>query len=86
MALGASRWRVVDGARESPLLAGSGLAIGCRRPGFAASWQAAPRCHTDDGWSIAATAAVLATSAILAGLLPANQASRIDPLRALRCD
>jgi len=89
MALGASRWRVRWMVlRESLLLAGSGLAIGLPAA-LALSRLVASRLFgvtPHDGWSIAATAAVLATSAILAGLLPANQASRIDPLRALRCD
>ena len=89
MALGASRsrvrWMVL---RESLLLAGSGLAIGLP-VALAVSHFVASRLHgvtPYDGWSIAATTMVLATSAILAGLVPANQASRIDPLRALRCD
>lgn len=89
MALGASPWRVrrlVLG--ESLLLAASGLAIGLPAA-LALSRFVASRLFgvtPYDAWSLVATAAVVATAAILAGLLPANQASRIDPLRALRSD
>ncbi len=89
MALGASRARVLWMVlRESVLLAGCGLAIGLpaalglARLVAGRLFGVAPH----DGWSMAATTAVLLITAILAGFLPANRASLIDPLRALRCE
>jgi len=89
MAIGASPsavlWSVV---RESLLLAGIGVALGA--PLVIAVAEAmrsllfgvSPR----DGITILAAAGLLLSIAVIAGLLPAWRASRVDPLTALRSE
>jgi len=72
--------------RESLLLAACGLAIGL--PAALASVRlVASRLFgvtVHDSWTIVATGIILLAAAGVAGFVPANRASRIDPLRALR--
>jgi ABC-type antimicrobial peptide transport system permease subunit len=87
MALGASRLRVLWLVlRESLLLAICGLAIGLPAA-LALARVIASRLFgvtAHDSWSIAASCLILLAVSALAGFVPANRASRIDPLRALR--
>jgi ABC-type antimicrobial peptide transport system permease subunit len=89
IALGASRasvrWMVT---RESVLLACSGLAIGL--PAALGSARLVTSrffgVAAHDGWVLATTTLVLIAACVMAGLLPASRASRIDPIQALRCE
>ncbi|MGA3235506.1 MAG: ABC transporter permease [Bryobacteraceae bacterium] len=87
MALGAQRSRVVWMVlREVVLLAAVGLAISVPAA-LAASKLVASflfEMKSNDPWALIGAGAILATAAILAGYLPARNASRIDPLTALR--
>jgi predicted permease len=87
MALGARRagvvWTIL---RESLVMACLGMAIGLPAALALARLVAASLfgVETHDGVTIAATVLLLSALAALAGFLPANRASRIDPIRALR--
>jgi ABC-type antimicrobial peptide transport system permease subunit len=87
MALGARRaevvWMIL---RESLVVAGFGLAAGLP-VALALSRLAASSLFgvgTYDGVTLAATVVMLSVIATVSGFLPANRASRIDPIRALR--
>jgi putative ABC transport system permease protein len=59
---------------------GASLALGSVMQGLL--FQVSPR----DPWTMAAIAAILAAVAIVASLLPARRATRVDPLVALRAE
>jgi predicted permease len=87
MALGARRvdvvWMIL---RESVIVAAFGLAAGVP-VALALSRLAASTLFgvsTHDGATLAATVVLLSAIAAVSGFLPANRASRIDPLQALR--
>lgn len=87
MALGARRGEVVWMIlRESLVVAGFGLAAGL--PAALALARLAANnlfgIQTYDGATIAVTVLILSAIAAVAGFLPANRASRSDPIRALR--
>jgi predicted permease len=87
MALGAERGRVLRMVlREALVLAAAGLAIGIPAALFATKLVTAFLFETSpkDPVSLAVAAASLAITAVLAGFLPARNASRIDPMTALR--
>jgi macrolide transport system ATP-binding/permease protein len=87
MALGAERGRVLRIVlREALLLAAAGLAIGIPAALFATKLVRAFLFETSpkDPVSLAVAAASLVITAVLAGFLPARNASRIDPMTALR--
>ncbi len=87
MALGARRaevvWMIL---RESLVVAGFGLAAGLPVALALARLVVSSLfgIRTYDGATIAATVFILSAIAAVAGFLPANRASRIDPIRALR--
>jgi macrolide transport system ATP-binding/permease protein len=87
MALGAQRGRVVWMVlREVVLLTAVGLAISVPTA-LAASKLVASflfEMKPNDPWALIGAGVTLLTAAILAGYLPARNASRIDPLIALR--
>jgi macrolide transport system ATP-binding/permease protein len=87
MALGAQRSRVVWMVlREVVLLAAVGLAISVPTA-LAASKLVASflfEMKPNDPWALIGAGVTLLTAAILAGYLPARNASRIDPMIALR--
>ena len=84
-----------DGRRVLGFVLGQGavltaLGVGI---GLAAAWAGARTMESlvyevsvHDGWTFAATAAVLTAVALLASYLPARRASRTDPVGALRAD
>jgi predicted permease len=87
MALGAERtkilWMVLQ---EAITLAGLGIVMGVPAV-LAVSRLVATMLYglkPTDPWTIFSAAAVLAAVAMLAGYLPAQQASRVDPMVALR--
>jgi predicted permease len=87
VALGASRAKVVWMIlRESLAVAAAGLAVGL--PAALALSHLAESAlfgiDAHDGSTAIATIAVLAGIAAVSGLVPANRAARIDPIRALR--
>ena len=89
MALGAPRGRVLWMVlREVAVLAFAGLAIGVPAALAASSlvesflFQMKP----NDPMAVAGSVVTLVSAALLAGYLPARNASRIDPLIALRHD
>ncbi len=89
MALGAGRpevvWMIL---RESLVVAGIGLAGGLPAA-LGLSRLASSSLYgvtTYDGFTIAATVALLSGIAAAAGFVPAYRAARIDPIRALRHD
>lgn len=87
MALGAERGRVLWMVlREALLLAAAGLAISIPIALFATKLVRAFlfETSTKDPVSLAVAAALLVITAVLAGFLPARNASRIDPMIALR--
>jgi predicted permease len=87
MALGARRtsvvWMIL---RESLVTAGIGLAIGlpCALMLARLVTSSLFGVSTYDGLSIPATVLMLSVITGLSGFLPANRASRIDPIQALR--
>jgi predicted permease len=89
MALGARRvevvWMIL---MESLVLAGFGLAAGLPLAlALARLVSNSPfGIQTYDGATIVATVLISSSIAAVAGFLPANRASRIDPIRALRHD
>jgi len=87
IALGAQRssviWLVM---REVLLLLGIGLAVGVPAAIGLGRYVAAQLygITANDPWIAGTTIALLVTVASAAGLIPANRASRIDPILALR--
>ena len=87
MALGAPRsgvvWMVL---KESLVLVGIGLAIGVPSAFLLSRYVAAQlySVKPTDVWTAAAALSILAAVAAAAGFLPAQRASTIDPLTALR--
>ncbi len=87
LALGADRagvlWLVM---REVLVLLAIGLAIGVPSAIGLGRYVSSQLygIQPNDPWIAIATMAVLATVSIAAGLIPANRASRIDPILALR--
>ncbi len=87
MALGAERsaviWLVM---KEVLMLLGIGLAIGIPTAIGLGRYVSAQLygVKASDPWIAVATVAVLAFVSVLAGLIPARRASRIDPILALR--
>jgi ABC-type antimicrobial peptide transport system permease subunit len=87
MALGATRARVMTMVlREACLLIGCGLAVGA-----AGAWYLRAVAnsflfgvHATDPRAFAAGIAVLAGSALVASLLPARRAARVDPIVTLK--
>jgi len=93
MALGAGRWAVIRESLSDTLrVLGVGLAAGTL--GAIAAVRFASRFISDllfglgpaDAASIAAAVLIMAVVAIAACIVPARHATRIDPLRAIRCD
>ena len=89
LALGARRAVVLrDVLRQGVLLAGSGLALGASG-GFAANRALLAVATESRGAPLSLTLAVwavLASSAVIASLVPALQATRITPAEAMRTD
>jgi predicted permease len=87
MALGSPRqlvlWLVL---REALLLAACGLAIGIPCAWLLTRWVSAELFGVApaDAWTFATSTAVLGLVAVLAGFAPAQRASMIDPIAALR--
>jgi putative ABC transport system permease protein len=87
MALGAQQSRVLRMVLgEVAILIGTGLAVG-----FGAALGATRLITTflyglqpDDPWTLGSAVVVLAGAALLAGYLPAQRASKLDPMAALR--
>ena len=93
MALGAGRWAVIRESLSDTLrVLGVGLAAGTL--GAIAAVRLASRFISDllfglgpaDAASIVAAVLIMAVVAIAACIVPARHATRIDPLRAIRCD
>jgi ABC-type antimicrobial peptide transport system permease subunit len=89
MAIGASRWDVVDMVlRETFLLVIAGFVVGVP-VALAASRLVSSRLFglvAADPVTFGLAAAVLSTVAVVAALVPAQRASRVDPVAALRCE
>jgi len=87
MALGASRGNVVFGVVNRTLrLAFIGIAIGAVVSFVAGKWISSLLFQTEPGdpMTFVVMLVVFASVALLAGYLPAQRASRVDPLVALR--
>jgi ABC-type antimicrobial peptide transport system permease subunit len=87
MALGASRSQVLFGVVNRTLrLALVGIAIGMVISFAAGKWISSLLFHTEpnDPVTFAAMLITFASVAALAGYIPAQRASRVDPLVALR--
>ena len=87
MALGASRGNVLFGVVSRTMrLAFVGIAIGAVVSFVAGKWISSLLFQTEPGdpMTFVATLIVFASVALLAGYLPAQRASRVDPLVALR--
>jgi ABC-type antimicrobial peptide transport system permease subunit len=89
IALGAHRTRVVRQVlRETLRLAGAGIAIGLAAAAAVGSvlggflFGLTP----SDPATLAAVAALLIGTALVAGFLPARRAARIEPIQALRSE
>jgi len=89
MALGATRFNVIGAVlKESMLMIFAGIAIGVPAT-LAATRLISTKLFgisATDPLTIAATTVLLVAVAILAGFVPAQRASRVDPMVALRCD
>lgn len=91
LAFGATRGSVLRLVlAESGRLVGAGLAIGLIAAmllaQFATSTSRLFGVRAGDPWTIAAAMLLLAMVACVAALVPARQASTVDPSTALRCD
>ncbi len=89
LALGATRWNVIAPlVREGGLLvlAGSALGLAAAIPLTRLMRGLLSNISPNDPATLAASAGLLAASALLACYLPARRASRIDPARMLRAD
>ncbi len=87
MALGATRWSVLALVlREGAALTLVGLSLGMLLAFAMARVIRSALCGVDpiDPVSIGTTLALLASASLLASLLPARRAARIDPMAALR--
>jgi ABC-type antimicrobial peptide transport system permease subunit len=87
MALGASRVNVLFGVVNRTLrLALVGIAIGAVVSFIAGKWISSLLFQTEPGdpMTFVAMLLIFASVAILAGYIPAQRASRVDPLAALR--
>ena len=87
MALGASRARILTlvvsgGLRLVTVGLGLLLAAGASRALEAVLYDVSPT----DGTTFTVVSFLLIVSAVLACLVPARRASRVDPMRALRCE
>jgi ABC-type antimicrobial peptide transport system permease subunit len=87
MALGASRARILTlvvsgGLRLVTVGLGLLLAAGASRALEAVLYDVSPT----DGTTFTVMSFLLIVSAVLACLVPARRASRVDPMRALRCE
>jgi ABC-type antimicrobial peptide transport system permease subunit len=89
MALGATRFNVIGAVlKESMLMIFAGIAIGVPAT-LAATRLISTKLFgisSTDSLTISAATVVLITVAALAGFVPAQRASRVDPMIALRCD
>jgi len=89
MALGARRGQVVGMVmRDTGWLLVIGVVMGTVSSLVAGRWAGALLfgVKPNDPLTLAAAAALMAVIAALASLLPARQASKLDPMVALRCD
>jgi ABC-type antimicrobial peptide transport system permease subunit len=87
MALGATRAAVVRLALAGvSRLVGAGIVVGLAIGGWASRFVATLLFGLEPGdpGTLIASAAALALTAAVAGWLPANRASRLDPTRVLR--
>jgi predicted permease len=93
MALGAGRWAVIrESLNDTLRVLGGGLAIGTLVA--IAAVRVASRFISDllfglapaDGATVAAAVLIMVVVAVAACIVPARHATRIDPLRAIRCD
>jgi putative ABC transport system permease protein len=87
MALGARRSAVVGLVlRQGLVMTGAGVAAGLVCAGFAARVIESQLfgIRTFDPFTYAAVAALLASVAVVATLVPAWRATRVDPMEALR--
>jgi predicted permease len=93
MALGAGRWAVIRESLNDTLgVLGAGLAVGTLVA--IAAVRLASRFISDllfglapaDAATVAAAVLIMVIVAIAACIVPARHATRIDPLRAIRCD
>jgi predicted permease len=93
MALGAGRWAVIrESLNDTLRVLGVGLAAGTCAA--IAAVRIAARFISDllfglgpaDAASVAAAVLIMAVVAVAACIVPARHATRIDPLRAIRCD
>ena len=93
LALGAGRWAVIrESLGDTLRVLGAGLAAGTLAA--IAAVRIASRFISDllfglapaDAASVAAAVLIMAVVAVAACIVPARHATRIDPLRAIRCD
>ena len=93
MALGAGRWSVIrDSLQDTMLVFGAGLAVGILAAiagvrllgNFVSDLLFGLRAT--DALSVIVAVLLMATVAVLACILPARHATRIDPLTAIRCE
>jgi len=89
MALGAqaaSVLRMVVSQGLRPVLAGVAVGVGATYWLSRVMASQIYRIQATDPWTIAVAVLVLVTVGLVACLLPARRATRVDPLNALRCD
>jgi len=89
MALGAqaaSVLRMVVSQGLRPVLAGIAVGVGATYWLSRVMASQIYRIQATDPWTIAVAVLVLVTVGLVACLLPARRATRVDPLNALRCD
>jgi ABC-type antimicrobial peptide transport system permease subunit len=89
MALGAQRSAVHSMIlKEAGLLAGIGIVLGlaCSMGAAALMKSLLFGVRAWDGWTLAGVAGVLGMCALLASLIPAGRAARVNPVEALRAE